>query len=169
MRGANALTTAKLYFFRHGDAGDKSAWSGDDRERPLSPIGRIEAQGVSSRLAEMRFAPEVIITSPLARASQTAEILAAELPGVPLLVDNRLAPGFAVRELAELLAENRDARRIVFVGHDPAFSSVIESVTGARIRIRKGGLARVEIDDESGPSGVLTWLATPRLMGVEDE
>lgn len=157
----------KLYFYRHGDAGDKSAWKGDDRDRPLSELGRLEIEGVAAHLAEMDFKPDAIVTSPLARAAQTADALAIAL-GVPATIDERLAPGFDTAGLVALLENHTGERRIVLVGHDPSFSSVIEDLTGARIHLRKGGLARVELSGiEARGTGVLTWLATPRLMGID--
>jgi phosphohistidine phosphatase len=116
----------KLYVMRHGPAEDFSS-SGRDFDRALTPPGRERVQLVAARLAELDEAPKVIVSSPLVRALQTAEIVAAEL-GAPAVETRRaLAPGGPAHDLVlELAHEGR--KRVMVVGHEPDLSGLIGSL-----------------------------------------
>ena len=79
-----------LHLLRHAHAGDATRWSGDDDERPLSEKGIRQSERLGRLLATLDDAPDLFITSPRLRASQTAEIVAKAL-GVQVVVDERLA------------------------------------------------------------------------------
>ena len=156
----------ELYFLRHGDAGGKEAWKGEDRERPLSEEGNAQMRREARTMAAMRLGVSLIVTSPFTRAVQTAETVAAALglPDSPVR-DERLAPGFGVRALRKILAEHAEAGAILLVGHEPDFSETIgECIGGGRVECRKGGLARLEIRDPLRPRGVLQWLLPPGVL-----
>ena len=80
----------ELHLLRHADAGDPAAWAGDDADRPLSPKGERQAERLATFLADRGFAPDAIISSPLARARRTAEIVGGRL-GIDVVIDERLA------------------------------------------------------------------------------
>src|SRR5437870_5237293 len=91
-----------LFFLRHGEAGDRETWQGPDAERPLTPAGRAEMEAVASFLLERSLRLDALISSPLARALQTAEIVAARLGGT-VEANDLLSPGFDARRLWRLL------------------------------------------------------------------
>jgi phosphohistidine phosphatase SixA len=155
----------ELHLLRHADAGDPEAWSGDDDVRPLSDKGIRQAERLGRHLARVRFEPDAIITSPRARARQTADLVAATL-GADVSVDDRLAGSLDVAALAAILRDAGDLRRPVLVGHDPEFSDLVTSLTGARaIQMKKGALARLDLPGGLGSGdAVLRWLLPPDLL-----
>ena len=152
----------RLYFLRHGLA-DRSAWSGDDYLRPLTPEGheRMEREGRSMK--NLRVEVDVLLSSPLTRALQTAEIAAKHL-GVEVTVDERLGFGFGRQAIRDVIAEHKGAQAIMFVGHEPDFSSAVSSLTGGDVVCKKGSLARIDLYDTSAPAGELVWLLQPRVL-----
>jgi phosphohistidine phosphatase len=155
----------QLYLLRHADAGDPAEWPGDDAERPLSAKGKRQARRLGSLLAGIGWKPDVILTSPKVRAAQTAKLVGAAVGAKPA-EDSRLASGFAVDDIAAMLAAHADAKRIVLVGHDPDFSAVASALTGATIELRKGAIARVDLRDTSPAAGkgALRWLIPPSVL-----
>jgi len=117
----------------------------------------------------MGLAPDVIVTSPLARARRTAEIVAEELGMSERLVeDRRLAYGFDARRLAEIVAREAPAAGLMVVGHEPDFSATVAELTGGgRVDFKKGGLARVDVEGPRLDDGRLAWLLTPALITGE--
>ena len=155
----------ELYFLRHAHAGDPMAWDGPDEARPLSPKGERQADRLGLFLVSVRFRPDVFITSPKLRASQTADIVAARL-GVSVEIDDRLAVAFDVDTLQAIVRDNGDPLRPVLVGHDPDFSAMVAELCGAPdIPMKKGALARIDIEQPFRPgSGTLRWLVPPDLL-----
>jgi phosphohistidine phosphatase len=156
----------KVYFLRHGKA-DRSQWDGDDDARPLTAEGEEAMRREAKALRALGLAPDVIVTSPLARARRTAE-LAADGLGMSgrVVVDDRLAPGFDVPRLEQVLAAHGPAREVMVVGHEPDFSATVaELIGGGDIVMKKGGLARVDVTAPVAGGGELVWLLTPPLLG----
>lgn len=116
----------RIGFFRHGPAED-------EEPRPLTKKGRRKVREAAKALKDLEI--RRIVTSPLPRALQSAEILRKALD-LPMEVDDRLKPG------GPLLFEDG----VVLVGHEPDFSTAVRKLTGARIRLRKAGFAWVEDD-----------------------
>ena len=157
----------QVYFMRHGVAERRSEWTRDDDERPLTAAGRDAVRGAGATLMKLGFTAGAVLTSPVARARQTAETVAGELDLQQVLRDEpRLGHGFGPQALAAILADNRTLDRLVLVGHEPDFSMVIEGLTGARLVMKKGGLARVDVDDVDAPSGELVWLLPPKVLNL---
>ncbi|HYM52292.1 MAG TPA: histidine phosphatase family protein [Candidatus Dormibacteraeota bacterium] len=158
-----------LYFLRHGKAGQPRAQHDDERELTPRGVAALRAAGTLWRQLDLR--PDVVISSPLPRALQTAELFVegVGLPNPPV-ADDRLRPGASWGDLAAAAAEHPDAQRVMFVGHEPDLSSAVEELTGASsIRLRKGGLAGVEFPGSPEPgSGELAWLIDPDLYGEGD-
>jgi phosphohistidine phosphatase len=148
-----------LYFLRHGQA-DWPNWNKPDDERPLTKSGKKEMREVARFLRRLKVRPSLIVTSPLPRAVQTAEI-AADCLKAKLRKDGSLAPGFGVGELRTLLKHHR-ADSLMIVGHEPDFSDVISELTGASLKLSKAGVALVDIDSES-ERGRLLWLFPPKF------
>ena len=154
-----------LYFLRHGLAGSGSLWQGDDSLRPLTKQGIKNLVTSADLFAELKLAPDLIITSPLTRAFQTADIVAHRLKLVEQLVqDERLAPGFGIEDLIGVLADHLDVENLMLVGHEPDFSITIGALTGGRVVCKKGGLARVDITSTDPLQGELVWLLPPKVL-----
>ena len=148
----------KLYLLRHGKA-DWPNWDQPDDERPLTEEGKKEVAAVAKLLSRLEITP-VILTSPLPRASQTAEIagkhLSAKVHPEPLL-----RPGFDAARLGKLL-KNFSGKSLMVVGHEPDFTRTIFQLTGGNTKMSKAGVALIEL--ETGPmKGVLRWLVPPKF------
>lgn len=156
----------KLYFLRHGEAGDPAQWEGNDAERPLTDDGlrRMELEARTMRRLELGV--DRVITSPLLRARQTAEIVAVELKRKDRLVtDSRLGSDFDLERLAEILRDNQDVRDLMLVGHEPSMSATIgRLIGGGKVELKKGALARTDVPNPAQLSGELEWLLPPRVL-----
>jgi len=149
----------QLYFLRHGEA-DWPDWTKPDDERPLTDFGKKEVRQVAKFLERLKVKPDLIVTSPLPRASQTAEI-AADYLKVKLRTDELLEPGFGMSELRTVLKRHR-SKVLLVVGHEPDFANVISELTGASLKLSKAGVALLDIDPESN-EGKLLWLFPPKF------
>jgi phosphohistidine phosphatase len=149
----------ELYFLRHGEA-DWPEWKKSDDERPLTKRGKREMRDVAKFLDRLKVRPNLIVTSPLPRAAQTAEI-AADYLKAKLRKDELLAPGFGASKLRTVLKRHR-ARVLMLVGHEPDFTQVISELTGASLKLSKGGVALLDVDPES-EEGKLLWLFPPKF------
>lgn len=156
----------KCYFLRHGIAVEPEAWSGSDFERPLTREGHARMEYEAKAIAELSLDLDAIVTSPLLRAKQTAEIVAERLGrGTKLVEDPRLGAGFNPERLGAILAAHADAKAIALVGHEPAMSATIgHSIGGAGIELKKAALAGVEFIHPASTSGTLFCLIPPKIL-----
>ena len=123
-----------LWLLRHGDAKDGSP----DAQRPLTEKGERQSRDAGAALAAIGARLDACLTSPKVRAAETAR-LACEPLGVEARHEPRLAGGpFDAEQLAAGLDD------VLLVGHDPDFSMAVHELTGAQVRLKKGGLAGVE-------------------------
>lgn len=158
------MPATRIFFFRHGSA-DRDQWDGADFDRPLTQRGRQRVLCVVRQMKAGGVEPDLILTSPLARAAQTAEI-AAEGLCVPSKVEELLRPGFTAADLATILTSLQDADSLMLVGHEPSFSAVIsEVIGGGEIVMKKTAVARVDLDSTGALRGELAWLLTPGSLG----
>lgn len=154
----------ELCLLRHAHAGDATRWLDDDDLRPLTEKGRRQAERLARLLAAASYVPDAILASPLVRARETAEI-AAEILRAPLRVDPRLGEPVDLATLERILADAGDPARPILVGHDPDFSELVSELVGAPIAMRKGTLARVDVERPLAPgAGDLRWLLPPDLL-----
>jgi len=154
----------ELCLLRHAHAGDSTRWAGDDELRPLTEKGRRQAERLARHLAAAGYAPDVVLTSPLVRARETAEIV-AEILGAPLRVEPRLGEMVDLPALERILADAGDPPRPILVGHDPDFSELASELVAAPIHLRKGTLARIDAERPLEPgAGELAWLLPPDLF-----
>ena len=124
-----------LWLLRHGDAADGSP----DAERPLTKKGERQARAVGEALKALGVELDACLTSPKLRAAETAR-LACEPLGVDPRQEPKLAGGpFDAEALAAGLGDD-----VLLVGHDPDFSMAVHGLTGAQVRMKKGGLAGIE-------------------------
>jgi phosphohistidine phosphatase len=154
----------KLYFLRHGIAADQAPTGLGDDARPLTKEGTAKIQAGARGMRRLGLRLDALLSSPLVRARETAAIVAREL-GLELQLADQLAPGCDPARLFALLGENRAAERVMLVGHEPDFSSLIGALTGgSRVLMKKGGLARVDIDLLEEGAGTLVWLLPPLAL-----
>ena len=162
-------TGIQLHLLRHAHAGDPMKWTGHDSARPLSDKGQNQAIRLGLFLADAGFAPDLIMSSPLTRALETARLVATPL-GLPVVVTDALASSLSLQGLDQLLSGAGNPRRPLLVGHDPDFSMLAADLSGtADLPVRKGTLVRI---DAKRPlrtgGGVLRWLLPPDLLTSQD-
>jgi phosphohistidine phosphatase len=112
---------------------------------------------------------DVVVTSPLVRAAQTADILARGLEKRPKLVTSEtLAPDGTPARVAEALAAYGKTRAVAVVGHEPGLGELAAWLIGARqpLPFRKGGVCRIDFTSwpPSAKQGILVWFATPKIL-----
>lgn len=151
----------KLYFLRHGQA-NWEQWDRPDDERPLTKKGRKEVETIGSALKELKVRPQEILTSPLPRAFETAQIVSEKLQ-VELETTPLLAPGFGLHSLRQLLNDYPE-HDLLLVGHEPDFSLAIAQLTGGVVKMAKAGLARVDLENAADLRGELVWLIPPKVL-----
>jgi phosphohistidine phosphatase len=147
----------KLYFLRHGEA-DWPDWKKSDDERPLTKVGQKEVHEVAKFLVQLKVKADLIITSPLPRAAQTAQIAAEHLK-ISCQEEKMLAPGFGVEDLMRLLRKYPQDG-LVLVGHEPDFTETIAALTGGSVKLSKAGVALVDLNLRKGK---LLWLFPPKI------
>ena len=151
----------QVYFLRHADATWPN-WDRPDDERPLTKKGKKQSRRVGKWLANHGVNPSVVLTSPLPRASETAEIAVNEI-GAQVQVEPALGKSFNAQQLMPLLVKYA-GQDIVLVGHEPDFSTVIGALTGGAVKLAKAGVARVDVGDARAGRGELVWLLTPNIL-----
>lgn len=158
----------KVYFLRHGIAVEPDEWRGRDFDRPLTRAGIERMEREARAIEGLSLGLDVIVTSPLLRAKQTAEIVAARLKlrdGV--VEDERLAGGFDVDRCRALLADHADADAVMLVGHEPNFSITVGGLIGdASVEVKKGAIAGVEFAGSASRRGMLIALIPPKLLAA---
>jgi phosphohistidine phosphatase len=155
-----------LYFLRHGLAENRIEWKDDDSLRPLTDKGVENMNREADVIASLGLSLNIILTSPLKRAFQTAEIIARRLHKMDhLMQDERLAPGFNLEQLSKILSEVPEVDSILLVGHEPDFSETVSSlIGGGNIQFKKGGLTRVDLISSAPVQGELVWLIPPKIL-----
>lgn len=150
-----------IYLIRHGDA-EKASGNLKDSERSLTADGKAKILNASKNWKLLIPSFTHIISSPLVRSVQTAEIIADvyELSG-KIIIDKRLSPGGSTEDLIDCSAEI-SGRDMAFVGHEPDFSehvSLLISNSGASIEFKKGMIAKISFDGKVKMGrGVLEFL-----------
>jgi phosphohistidine phosphatase len=158
---------ASLYLLRHGIAVPAGTPGFADDERPLTSVGRQKMRQIARGLAQLRPQLDRIITSPLPRARETAEIVASGLGlDSELEESDVLRVDRAAEEIAEWLA-GRTEPDLMLVGHNPNLSDLIGLLTCGRgspqfCVLRRGGLAVLAGASEGGYR--IDWVARPRLL-----
>jgi phosphohistidine phosphatase SixA len=139
-----------IWLLRHGEAADGSP----DAKRPLTERGEQQSRAAGAALAALGVSLDACLVSPKLRALDTARLACEQLELEPI-VEERLAGGpFDAHELADSYGEH-----VLLVGHDPDFSAAVHRMTGAQIRMRKGGLAGIA-------NGELRVLLRPQELAV---
>ena len=160
--------TFTLYLVRHAIAAERGeAWP-EDSARPLTSKGIARMRQIVRGLRDLDVALDIVLTSPLLRATQTADLLVDGLkPSPALAVVPALAPGASPPQVADALEQFRKARRIALVGHEPGLGELAAWLVGARapFPFKKGGVCRIDVTSLlPAGSGQLVWMATPRML-----
>jgi phosphohistidine phosphatase len=165
-----------LYIIRHGLAGEHGSYANDD-ERPLTEEGQRKTKKIAKRLEDFEIRFDLILTSPLVRARQTAEILQAVGLGKTLEESVHLAPGGSFDEWLGWLdlwqrspSSTSDFKSLAIVGHEPDLSSWAERLlwgrSDQRLVLKKAGVIGLDLPDASSPVGnsQLFWLTPPKFL-----
>jgi phosphohistidine phosphatase len=161
----------EIYLLRHGDAADRlTGGYPRDEDRPLTPAGRTEARDAARALARLGEVPDLVLTSSLVRAAQTAALVAEELRLArdPVVCD-ALAPGGSCEAIvAALLAAGHPASALL-VGHMPDLGELagwlVWGQPDTALTFRTGGLCRITTLDRPVPgTGDLRWLLAPKVL-----
>ena len=154
-----ARMARQLWLLRHGDAEPHGVRP--DPERRLTPRGEEQAASAGAALAALGLEVALAFTSPKVRARDTAALACPAL-GVEALDHAPLAGGFDRAEALALLEAAGPDDRVLVVGHEPDFSQVVHDLTGARVDLKKGGVAAIRLDGTQG--GELLVLLRPREL-----
>jgi phosphohistidine phosphatase len=162
----------KLLVVRHGAAMDKEefAHTGEsDNLRPLTDEGKAEITRVAAGLRGNVEALDVLGSSPLVRARQTAEIIADAYQMAGPQVTSSLIPGAEFEDFEDWCSGVGEKNVICVVGHEPHLGMLVTwLLTGtstSHIRLKKGGACVVEFETRvRGGAGRLNWLLTPRQL-----
>jgi phosphohistidine phosphatase len=158
----------EIYLIRHGLAEERGDVWPDDAKRPLTEDGMSRMRKSVRGLAHLGVSLDVVLMSPLVRARQTAEIVAAGLSPRPSLVSaDSLAPEGSFAAVIADLEKHAKKTRIALVGHEPSIGELAARLIGSRhaIEFKKGAVCRIDLEaiPPSGP-GDLRWLLTPKIM-----
>jgi len=158
-----------LYLIRHADAVSigEGGVAGDE-ERPLSAKGRNQAKALAEALQRQDVRLSKVLTSPLVRARDTAEIAAAAFKRVTPRIEPALGQN-DVDVLVTALKKYRPDATVALVGHEPTLSGLLAHLLGMhdgddRFSFKKGGAALVHLPDGPSMPGQLLWFVKPRIL-----
>lgn len=166
------MGTLDVYLIRHAAAEERGfAWPDDDI-RPLSAEGRAGMRKAARGLVRLGVTFNVILTSPLVRARQTAEVVAEAFDArPPIVVVDALAPGGRDADLLVELTRHSHRRAIAMVGHEPDLGELAVRLVGSEraLAFKKGAVCRIDLGSipESIPPaqpGILRWFLTPAVL-----
>jgi len=162
------MPPCEIYLVRHAIAAERGDEWKDDSKRPLTDQGIARFREVVKGLATLDVAIDEIFTSPLVRARQTAELLAAGLDPKPSLKTlDALAPGHAAPTVLANLAKAAKRRRIALVGHEPDLGELAAHLIGTprAIPFKKVGVCRIDMEGlASKRAGALLWFIPPKVL-----
>ena len=163
-----------LFLLRHGLAVEREEFHfASDELRPLTPKGKRQLRKITAALRAMELRFDAILSSPLVRARQTAEIAAADLRlKKRLSFADELKPGASAKRLIQKINRLKPAvKNLLLVGHEPDLSELISLLVtggpGLQLDFKKGGLAKLEVGKlRAGRCAALAWLVTPKQFAI---
>jgi len=162
------MAVLELYLIRHGIAADRGDEYPDDSKRPLTNEGIASLRKEVEALESLGVAFDHIITSPLVRTKQTAEVFAERLRSKPSVsTSDSLAPAGSPAGVVQDVVKHARKGRIALVGHEPNLGELAARLIGAKtpIEFKKGGICRIDFEvlPPKG-AGQLRWLVTPKML-----
>ncbi len=162
------MATVELYLVRHGIAAERGEAYPDDSKRPLTAAGIARLRRQTRGLNALGVGFDVIVTSPLVRAKQTAETIAQALKTRPPVVSSdALAPAGTTAAVIQEIVKHQRKARIALVGHEPNLGELAARLIGARtiLEFKKGGVCRIDFE-VLPPRGLgqLRWFVTPKML-----
>lgn len=157
----------ELYLLRHGIAEERAS-TGRDGDRRLTEEGREKLRRVLERAQAAKVNPSLILSSPLKRAIETAEIAARELgyEGKIMRVD-ALKPESSPAKIWAEIRENSNEPSILLAGHEPLMSATVAWMLGSSremVAFKKGAIMRIDFETLGAePRGVMQWMLTAKL------
>jgi phosphohistidine phosphatase len=153
----------QLWLLRHAEAEPRGTMP--DEQRALTERGERQSRAAGAALAALGVRLDAVLTSPRVRALDTARLACdASQAEVELEVYPALSAGFDAQQAAELLAAFDAHAHVMLVGHEPDFSSLVGEFTGASVKLKKGGVAMIDVAEPWG--GELVVLARPRELAL---
>jgi phosphohistidine phosphatase len=154
-----------VFFLRHAEAVPDAE---NDFARALTPKGLDQAEKVGRYCLKLGLIPDVVLTSPVARAKQTAKIASEKMGGVDLTEEHWLACGMAPETCLRELRRFDKHGAVMLVGHEPDFSESIAAMIGLEepdnLKVRKSSLTAVDLSELQRGCGVLQFSIPARLM-----
>jgi phosphohistidine phosphatase len=156
-----------IYFLRHASAGEPVNNPKKDEKRALDEVGVEQCGNVGRALAALDVQVDMILSSPLKRAAQTASLVGNEMGYEgKLQLEDGLRPGASFADFSKMVDKYARHEAIMVVGHNPNLSeflgrSISESGCEAAVDLKKGGIARVETGRNAG---MLHWYLTPKVV-----
>jgi phosphohistidine phosphatase len=165
-------TLMHVYLLRHGSAEDEHSGL-PDADRALTLDGRRKLRHILKSVAEAGVKPSLIVSSPLKRALQTAEIACATLGYEGEVLRSKvLLPNSSAEQVWDEIRMHRDQEGIMLVGHNPLFDSLGPYLLGTpslQMDFKKGAILRVDIDAFGAqPRGILRWYLIAKLSAGRD-
>ena len=162
------MATLELYLVRHAIAAERGSDYPDDSKRPLTNDGISRFKKEAKALAALDVDVDVVISSPLVRAKQTADILAQALPTKPpVTVSDALAPAGTPAAVFQELSKHMRKGRIALVGHEPNIGELAARLINSRtpLPFKKGAVCRIdfEVFPPKG-TGQLIWSVPPKIL-----
>ena len=162
------MALLELYLIRHGIAAERGPEYPDDSKRPLTNRGIAVMRKEAKALNELGIAFDLIITSPLTRTKQTADLIAETLASKPsVTASDALAPAGTPAAVISEIVKHAKKARIALVGHEPNIGELTARLIGARspIEFKKGGMCRIDFDVLPPKAlGELRWFLPPRVL-----
>jgi phosphohistidine phosphatase len=162
------MAMLELYLIRHGIAADRGEEWPDDSKRPLTSQGIAKLKKEARGLVAIDVSFDQIVTSPLVRTRQTADLIAEALKSKPAVAtSDALAPAGTPAAVIEEIAKHVRKARVALVGHEPNLGELAAQLIRSRtpLEFKKGGICRIDFDvlPPKG-AGALRWFLTPRML-----
>jgi phosphohistidine phosphatase len=162
------MATLELYIIRHGIAAERGEEYPDDSKRPLTNDGITRLRKEAKALDALDVAFDLILTSPLVRARQTADVFSETMKAKPpVTATDALTPAGGPAAVMQELAKHMKKGRIALVGHEPNLGELAAYLIGAKtpLPFKKGAICRIDfaIFPPKG-KGALCWFVTPRML-----
>ncbi len=162
------MPVLELYLIRHGIAAERGPDYPDDSKRPLTGKGMAALRKSAKGLNELEITFDLIISSPLTRTKQTAEIFSELLDGKPgVVLSDALAPAGTPAAVIQEVVRHARKPKLALVGHEPNIGELAARLIGSRspIEFKKGAICRIDFDVPPPKSlGQLRWFLPPRLL-----